>query len=268
MRNVYKNVGFYKNTHSIIQKIEQLVVKSNINMYLPWLNVRIILFISVILGVLAFVSSYRFLNNAFTSIVFFIAFGLIPIYILELLTNYYNSKIEKSFLYFLNILSNFAQLKDDVFFAFEKSIGYVDEPLNGYCKTFVEEVKRGLPVEEALNNFKDKLGNNRFKLFLNNTQLCVKHGGSFLKLAATNLESVKQLQIEKARRKNETALGRGLIYVMMGINIVLAVYMFNVYPDTLERIKSDFYGQLVVLVNTVNLFIAFYLSLKLEKLDY
>lgn len=263
-----KTVSLSKNKSRIAQRIESLILKSNIKRYIPWINSQIIMIFSGVLGITAFVVTYNFLKNSITSLVFLIAFGLIPSYILDVIAGYNGSKVERSFLYFLNILSNFAQIKDDVFFAFEKSIDYVNEPLNSYCRTFVEEVKRGLPIEDALENFKQKLDNKKFKVFLRNAQLCVKFGGSFLKLAANNLESVKQLQIEKARRKNETSLGRALIYVMMAINIGLAVYMFNMYPNTLDTIKTDFYGQMVILVNTIDLFIAFYLSLKLQKLDY
>lgn len=259
---------FLNKKSRIYQKFERLILKSNIKKYVPWINSQIIIAISGVLGITAFIITYKFLENSITSLVFLIAFGFIPSYVLSVMISYNSSKVERSLLYFLNILSNFAQLKDDVFFAFEKSIGYVDEPLNGYCRTFVEEVRRGLPIEEALENFKEKLDNKKFKAFLRNAQLCVRFGGSFFKLAANNLEAVKQLQIEKARRKNETSLGRVLIYVMMAINIGLAVYMFNMYPNTLNTIRTDFYGQMVILANTIDLFIAFYLSLKLQKLDY
>lgn len=257
-----------KKRYVFYNKVDNLIVKSNIKSHISWISTNAVVFVSLLFGVLGFIISYRYLNNAFTGLVFFIALSLFPIYILEAIISYNNSKIEKNFLYFLNILSNFAQLKDDVFFAFEKSVGYIDQPLKNYCKAFVEEVKRGLPIEDALENFKEKLDNNKFKLFLKNTQLCVKYGGSFLKLASNNLEYIKQLQIEKARRKNETALGRGMMYIMMAVNIALAIYMFNIYPGTIERVRTDFYGQVVVLINTVNLFIIFYLSIKLKKFDY
>ena len=267
-RDFSKNKIVIFNNSKFERKIENLILRANIKKYLPGLSSNTIIITSFILGVIGFWFSYKYLNNIFTSSVFFIALFLLPNFILETFANYYSLKIERSFLYFLNILCNFAQLKDDVYFAFEKCIGYIDEPLNSYCRVFVEEVKRGLPVEDALEEFKEKLDNNRFKLFIKNTQLCMKYGGSFLKLAINNLELIKQLQIEKARRKNETILGKTLIYVMMGINIILAVYMFSIYPETIIRIRTDFYGQVVILINTVNLLITFYLSLKLQKLDY
>ena len=262
------HIKMNKKRFNIENKVESLILKSNIRKYVLWINSRIVMALSVVLGITAFIVSYKFLGNSITSLVFLIAFGFIPSYILNVMVGYNSSKVERSFLYFLSVLSNFAQLRDDVFYAFEKSVDYVDEPLNGYSRTVVEEVKRGLPIEDALENFKEKIDSKKFKMFLRNAQLCVKFGGSFLKLSTNNLELVKQLQIEKARRKNETSLGRVLIVVMMGINIGLAVYMFNMYPNTLEMIKTDFYGQMVILVNTIDLFIAFYMSLKLQKLDY
>lgn len=265
---VYKNVGFYKPKISLIKRIEIIILKSNIRKYLSFITPKFILVSSIFIGVAVFVITYKLLNNIITSTILFGIFGFIPIYILEIMSSYNNLKIERNFLYFLNILMNFAQLKDDVNFAFKKSVTYVEEPLKSYCNTFIEEVKRGLPIEEGLDNFKDKLENSKFKLFLKNAQLVVKHGGSFLSLATSNLEIIKQLQMEKARRKSETAIGRLMIFVMMGINIALAIYMFGLYPDTLEKIRTDFYGQVIVLVNTTNLFIVFYLSLRLQKLDY
>lgn len=256
------------NGFKYLEKIEKLIIKSNLKKFIPWINGNLIVIASILFGVLGFGLSYKYFSNAVISLVFAIVLFMIPNFILEGFASYNSVRIERSFLYFLNVLCNFAQLKDDVYFTFEKTIGYIDEPLNSYLKVFIEEVKRGLPIETALDGFKEKFDNNRFKLFIKNTQLCVKHGGSFLKLAKNNLELVKQLQIEKARRKNETALGKTLIYVMMVFNIGLAVYMFSIYPETIQRVKTEFYGQVVVLVNAVNLFITFYLSLKLEKMDY
>lgn len=268
--NIQENqerVFIFKNA-KYVKYLDRLIVKSNLRKYVHWLNTDILLLLSTIFGILGFWISYVYLNNILTSIAIFVALFSILTFIIQWVISYNNSKIEKSFLYFLNILCNFAQLKDDLYFSFEKSIQYMNQPLKSYCKTFVEEVKRGLPLEEALENFKEKIDNERFKLFIKNAQLCAKHGGSFLRLASNTLELVKQLQIEKSRRKNETALGRTLIFVMAAINIGLAVYMFTIYPDTMQRIRTDFYGQLVIFLNTVNLFIIFYLSLKLDKMDY
>lgn len=251
-----------------IQNVDISIEKANIRRFIPYLTTETLLAFCIIVATPAFIYSYRFFYNAGAAILIAGFFYSLPMIAMNILGYRNASKVDKQLVYFINTLKNFCLIQDDIVFALNRSIEYVNEPFKTFNTIFINEINHGISPFDALENYKNKIDNGKFKLLVKNFQLCAKYKGSYVEVLAKSNEQLLKYSIEQARRKSEVKKGRFAIYSMMIVSAVLFYGIVMMNPYLLIALRSDTVGQLIVIYNVAAILFAIYKSFTLEKFTY
>ena len=212
---------------STMEKIELILIeKSNIRHYIPVMNIQIL----GILMAIIFMSFFRPVYQTFlfvpSAVVISFLFSLMLPLALDLMARYNSETVRKSLAEFISVLNRWCSVKEDIFYAFEKSVNSgIGEPLKTFVRDMVIQVNRGIDPLEAMNMLQIKVDNVQFRDFIVNIKQNIRHRGDIIKLL-TNLENqFYKIEEEYNRRKISTYKDRMLIYFVM-FAVLLMAYFF------------------------------------------
>lgn len=252
----------------IVESYDILIGKSNLRKYIPFLSGEIMIIASVIVAIFAFIWSMSYLHNIFSSLVISGFAVLVIKLILKIIANYNASKTDDQLLSYIDILENFCSVEDNIVFAIERAIPFTKEPLQSFSEAFIYEVKHGIPLITALENFKSKIENKKFKNLLKNIQLCAKNSGSYIKTLRKSKKIIQKYTEERGRRKKDVRDARKSILSMIFISLVIIYGLIGINPNLPDMLKSDLTGQLIVTFNIFIYLFGVYKSITLEKFEY
>lgn len=251
-----------------IQNLDILIEKANIRKYIFMFSAEVLLLICTLLSILTFCIAYTQLFNIFTSLVLSVFAFFIPIYTLKIKAYRNAEKVDRHLVYYINVLKNFCCIQDDIVFAADKSILYLKEPLMTYNYTFVNEVKHGISIYDALDNYKRKVANKKFRIFIKNLQLCARYKGSYLKTLSTTRDTMQRYAVERSRRKKEVRKQRFSIAAMLAFTFIIISGCIKINPELEIQFKKDFLGQAIAAYNICVILYSIYKCLTLEQLEY
>lgn len=139
-RKLINQVKRYSTTIKIrmnpIERIElKLIDKSNIRRYIPFFNFYMLTLISLTVFFLSFQPVYRILFSVPSTIIICLLLASLPFLILEVLGRYNSEKVRRKLANFVNVLNRWCSVKEDIIYAFEKSINSgIGEPLRTFFK--------------------------------------------------------------------------------------------------------------------------------------
>jgi len=263
---------YEKNKKIILSKKLNLIYKINILLDQTSLKRGIIInpIGVIVLCIISFIITYfivfGILKIILLSFIASIPALFVPIFILKLISERNNAKIEKGMLDFLLQLKNYTQISNDIVYAF-KQVKTI-EPLQGYINKFLVEVNSGVKFEKAIENISEKIHFEKLKLFFSNVEHCYMYGGDFKELLTKSYEMISKIQKEKAARVNETKSAR----IVMTILIVLDLFVyFNFIKNNQENytiMTSRLLGVIILYWNFISIWIMIALMGKVKKLDY
>jgi len=252
---------------SFAEKIElYLIDKSNIRHYIPFMNFYLLIFISVLIFTLSFGSVYRILFFVPSTAVVCLLFSLIPIFILDLMGRYNSEKIRRKLAEFVSVLNRWCAVKEDIFFAFEKSIDSgIGEPLRTFIRDMVIQVNRGIGPLEALDILQMKVDNVQFRDFIINIKQSIRHRGDIRKLL-TNLENqFYKIEEEYNRRRISTYKDRLLIYFVMFAVLFIGYYFLKFNPKVEQFYLGTFQGKSLLTLFCILYVSGFYMSFRITR---
>ena len=252
---------------NLLERLEfYYVEKSNIRHYIPFMNVYVL----IILVVLLFLAAFRPVNGILgflpSSLVISGMISIVPLFALDLLSRYNSETVRKRLSEYVSVLSRWCSVKEDIMFAFEKSLdSNVGEPLNSFIRDMVIQVNRGMDSSEALDMLQMKVDNPQFRDFVVNIKLSLQHRGDIIKLL-TNLENqFYKIDEEYNRRKISTYKDRLLIYFVM-LAVLAVAYMFmNFTPQVGDFYLRTLEGKLLLTVFSGMYALGFYLTTGITK---
>lgn len=245
-----------------------MIEKANVRHKFRFFSAELLIIGSVIISIIIFIITFQILFNVLACLAFSVATYLAPRFILKGISHRNAEIIDTQLVHYINILNNYCHVQDDIIYAFERSINNVREPLKSYNIALVNEIKHGLPVFDALENFKNKVDNKKFKMFIKNIQIGVKYNGSYLTILTKSKEIIKKYIIERDRRKSQVMTNRFMIYAMIGIDIIILFSLQATNPSLKIDLKHSLQGQLVFTYNIVIILFSIYKSFTLEKFEY
>ena len=193
---------------------------------------------------------------------------LLPLFFLESVAQRKEDAIEKVLGIYLLQLKNNTKIHNDIIEAFRSVQNNCIEPLRTFTKQFLVEVSSGISVEIALENFKDKVNINRFKLFLTNVQYCYNFGGNFTVLLDKTHQLISEIEKEKKNRVQETRSARWVLFILIGLDLFLYFNFIKVQPEYMNIMRSTFLGQIILNSNFLSVCFLLWLSYSVKKLDY
>jgi len=212
---------------TVADKIELYMIdKSNIKRYIPFANFYLLMMVCILIFVITFKLTFNILLFVPSAVVVSLLFSLIPLFILDIMGKYNSEIIRKRLAEFISVLNRWCAVKEDMFYAFEKSVDSgIGEPLKTFIRDMVIQVNRGIDPLEALDILWMKVDNIQFRDFIINIKQNIKHRGNIRRLLSNMEEQFYKIEEEYNRRKISTYIDRMLLYIIM-FTVLFAGYFF------------------------------------------
>lgn len=255
---------------SLVEKIElSLIDRSNIRRYIPFMNFYALMIVCVIIFIATFEPVYRTLYFLPSTAVICFLFSLLPVFVLDLMGKYNSEKIRSKLAEFISILNRWCSVKEDIFFAFEKSVeSGVGEPLRTFIRDMVIQVNRGIDPLEALDILQMKVDNAQFKDFIVNIKKNIAHRGDIIKILSNLEEQFYKIEEEYTRRKISTYRDRLLIYLVMVGVLFLGYYFLKFNPRVELFYLGTLQGKTLLALFSLLYAGGLYLTFRITKFKY
>lgn len=250
---------------NIFHKINILIERANIKRGIIFNPITIIL-LCLVTFIICYILTFNIFKIILLSLIISFPAFLIPIFILSLRVEIQSKKIEKVMSNFLLQLKNYTQINNDIIYAF-KQVKTI-EPLQGYIKKFLVEINSGIKFENAIENLKEKITSEKFKMLFTNMQYCYINGGSFSELINKSHKIISDIQKEKNHREQETVGARIVLAILIILDLfVYFTFIQNNYENYRIMSKS-LIGNSILYWNFISIWFLLILINKVKKLDY
>ena len=239
-----------KKRMSFFEKVElQLIDKSNIRRYIPFADLYTLIALTALIFLVCLAPLYRLLLFFPPALIISALFALIPVFALDLMGRYNSESIRRKLAYFISVLNRWCAVKEDIFYAFEKSVDSgIGEPLKTFIRDMVIQVNRGIKPLDALDMLQAKVDNPQFRDFILNVKQNVKYRGDIGKLLSNLEGQFYKIEEEYNRRKISTYKDRLLIYIVMFLVLACAYYFLKTSSDAAEFYLGTQQGKLFLTV--------------------
>jgi Flp pilus assembly protein TadB len=273
-RRLLREVKRYTTAVSIkMSRVERFefyfIDRSNIRRFVPFAGFPTLLMTSLTIFAATFQPVFKLLYFVPSTVIICLLIASAPLFALELMAVYNSEKIRRQLAEFLSVLNRWCAVKDDIFYAFEKSVDSgIGEPLRSFIKDMVIQVKCGIEPIDALDILQMKVGSEQFRDFLINIKQNIRSKGDTRKLLSNLEYQYYELEKEYVRRKISTYRDRLTIYVVMALVLVLG-YFFITSSSKIQ----DFYlgttpGKYLLSLFCVIYAIGAYLTSKIAKFKH
>lgn len=255
---------------SLAEKVElYLIDKSNIKRYIPFMSFSFLSFTCLLIYIFTYMIVVKILNFIPSSIIISLLFSFIPVFVLDIMGRYNSEKVRRKLAEFISVLSRWCAVKEDIFFAFEKSIeSGIGEPLNTFIKDMLVQVNYGIDPIEALDILQMKVDNSQFKDFIINIKQSMRHRGNIRKIL-TNLEAqFYKIEEEYNRRKISTYKDRLIVYFVMFAVLLIGYNFLTINPKVKEYYMKTLQGKSLLSIFSLLYAYGFYMTFKISSFKH
>lgn len=240
--------------------------RSNIRHYLPFVNIHLLLLLVILIFSAMLKPMLELLGFLPSSAVFSALLSMTPLFLLDLLVRYNSEHIRRRLAEFISVLNRWCSVKEDIFYAFEKSVDSgIGEPLKTFVRDMVIQVRRGIEPSEALEILQLKVDNVQFRDFIVNVKQNIRHRGDIIKLL-TNLEAqFYKIEEEYNRRKISTYKDRVVVFCVMFAVLFIAYIFIKSNPAIEQFYFTTANGKLLLTVFSLLYAAGFYLSFGISR---
>jgi len=272
-RRLQRQVKRYTKTISVkmsfVDKIELILIdKSNIRKYIPFMNFYVLVLFSSILFVISYMLVYKFLRFSVSSFILSSIAFFAPFILLEIMGVYNSEYTRRKLGYFISILRQWIDDKEDIIYAFEKSVPALVEPMKSYIRDLTIQVRRGMDPQDALTLLQMKVGNPQFTDFILNIKQNIKYRGDLKVLLSNMEEQFYKLEQEFNRRKISTFWDRIYIVLAMIFVIVVAYMLIKSTPEVLNFYTNTTPGKLLLTFFTMLYSAGFYILITISRFKH
>lgn len=241
---IYKKKG--KGRISFIFKIDNLIYNSNIRKNFRFMSSELFIFIELFFAVVTAYIVYLIFHSIVFSILGFLAVIILSYAVLREMARINFDKIDDSIIPFINALKSSAKIKNSILFMMEEATKSLKEPLKTHNKEFVMEVKRGIPMEMAFDNYINKVENIRLKNILKNLYICSINNADYSKLLTKTKIVIRKYYEEKERRKKKVQTGQAGIIAIILISLFIIHGLTGITPGFYEKMMGSVIGQAII----------------------
>lgn len=228
----------------------------------------VIIGIGVIVFIIVFFITKFFFELPSIRYILSIPFLFTGVAIVKFLANKEQEKLEDGLSDFFIQLKGALKINPDIVEALRRIQNNVLEPFSKYTKQLLNEINAGKLPEIALENFSNKIGIQKFSFYINNLRYCHIYGGDIAVLTEKTHEIIDEAIKQKKKRYKETRSACIVLYIL----IVIDFYMYFSFISTnkyyLTLMNGTFFGQMVLNINFICVWIMIWLSRVIKKLDY
>jgi hypothetical protein len=192
-----------------------------------------------------------------------------PAFLLDIMRKINAESVRAKLAEFISVLCRWCAVKEDIFFAFEKSLeSGIGEPMNTYVRDMLIQVRSGLEPADALEILRLKVDNSQFGDFLLNIKQNIKCKGEILKLMTAMEDQFYRLKSEFERRRISTLKDRILIYVIMALVLAIGWFLIQTNESVRHFYLATSAGKTMVTVIAAMYAMGIGLVLKLTDFEY
>lgn len=255
---------------SFVDKVElRLIDKSNVRQYIPFMSFHVLIAICAAIFVITMYFTLNFLRYLPSAIILSTIAAIIPLIILDIMCRINADATRKKLAFFISVLLKWATIKEDIFYAFEKSIDSgIGEPLRSYVQAMIIQVKKGMDPLVAFDILKMKVDNDQFRDFMANIKQNYRARGDTVKLLNIMEEQFYKLEEEHNARNISTYQDRITLLIIMAAVVVL-IYLSLKYSTSLRffYLGTD-RGKILLTVFACMYFLGFFFYTKINKFDH
>lgn len=263
---IYKKKG--KDKKSILVKLDKLIYNSNIRKTFKFMSSEFFIFIDILLALAAAFAIYMMLSSVVFSLIAFFAVIIFSYAFLRELARINFDKIDNNIIPFVNALRSSAKIKNSILFMMEEATKSLKEPLKTHNKEFVMEVRRGVPMEKAFENYINKVENIRLKNILKNLYICSMNNADYLRLLDKTKVVIRKYYEEKERRKKKVQTGQSGIIAIIVISLVIIHGLTGITPDFYTKLRYSSIGQMIIAYIVGVIIFAIYKCITLKDFNY
>lgn len=264
-----KNKKIIKKNKNILDYIYFLLVKTGFteNKYLWWLIPETVFIICILIFCISYYVFFPILKLKILVVIFSVPIAFIPIFILLVLSDVYEEKLERNLISYIIQLKNQVKINNDIISGFKETAKYAGNPLSTYIRIFLFEVNNGINVSVAFDNLKNKVNIERFRQLITNLDSCYINGGDFYNLLDKSQTVFLKVQEERNNRNEQTMSSRIVLVILIAMSVF--VY-FNFIDSNIENYNimiNDFIGRLILYWNFISIWIMVFLIIYVKKID-
>ncbi len=142
------------------------------------------------------------------------------------------------------------------------------DPLSSEFKILLKELSLGIPLEDGLANFLDRMPSDDLKLIINAILIQKDVGGNLSEILENISGTIRDRQQIKNEVRSLTAQGRlsGLIIMVMPFFLGIVIYIFD--PNYIMTLFNTLIGRFLLILAIVNQVIGWLFIRKIIKIDY
>lgn len=266
----YKTRNFNnKNKIGLMDKLYLLMLKTGIseNKFLWWISPFTIILFCIILMIISTFIFLPILKLKILTIIFCIPIGFMPIFILFMISDVYEAKLENNIISYIIQLKNQARINNDIIVCFQNTVKYAQKPLSSYINIFLLEVQQGVNLYTAFDNLKSKVNNDKFKQLITNLENCYFNGGNLYTLLEKTQNVFMKLQNERNKRNEDTMSARIVLIILIAISIFIYFKFINFNSDNFNIMINDLFGQIILYFNFLSIWAMLFLIINVKKFD-
>ncbi len=140
-------------------------------------------------------------------------------------------------------------------------------PVSQEFGLLVNELRLGVPFDQALENMAERLRSNNFDLLVTAILISRQTGGNIAEIFKKLAESIKEIMRLEAKIKALTAQGRMQAVVLGGMPFALALVLASISPDLMQPLFNTPQGTVILFFAAVLWLIGIYFLRKVINID-
>ncbi|MBZ4687362.1 MAG: hypothetical protein JG764_995 [Clostridiales bacterium] len=253
-------------TGKIIDKIDISIQASNIQKYLPFMDISMFIITVMVISLLILFLGYRITGSLITSLFIGIMTGFLPGVALDILAAANTKKIRRLYLGFLNTFEGFFNISGDIIYAFERSADYTTEPLKSFIKSTVMKYRRSnLEFIDCLDDLEKQIRDREFGKFIKFTKLHLVYGGDYRMAIRKLIEQARRLESSRSIMAASALTGTIVISGVIILDLVSFISAYTMNPETAIVLRSTLTGQLIAVGNLLAVGAGVYMIASLNR---
>ncbi|MCP4481866.1 MAG: hypothetical protein GY817_03490 [bacterium] len=237
-------------------KVFKLKFKEN---FIPYVYLLIVNFIGLI--------SYFMTKTPIMWIFFMFLLYYFPEFILNTIQKRRIAKIEKQLVSALIFLGNALKAGLDIVQGFELAVDSIDEPISEEFDQILQEYHLGVPLEEALSGFRDRVESIYVETFVTSIIIQRESGGDVTKIIEQIIHTVRGSYRLQGKVKALTAQGRIQAIIVVSLPWVLGGLLLAIQPDFMLPMFRTTLGMILLSVLVILQFIGILVIRKVVTIE-
>ena len=206
-----------------------------------------------------------------SSILFTLLFGAAGYYLpklsLKMSAHKRAEKLELQLVDALYVLSNSVSAGLTMPMACEVVTKQLVPPVSQEFGLLVNEIRLGVPFDQALENMANRLKSNNFDLMTTSILVARQTGGNIAEIFKSLALSIKEIMRLEAKVKSLTAQGRMQAFVLGGLPFFLAAILSKIDPGLMKPLFNTPQGTMILFVALLFWLVGIYLIRKVINID-